>query len=127
MFISNEGEWSFNHTSTASTVDVCSFLHHHLSTTTFALTSPLPTMPIDLAMSPSPLLRDMGSTNDASEARIPLQRPSPFQRDVGWLILTRQGELGRSAKEWGVDKKEGGPRNWEAHPVHHETHHDGKS
>ena len=124
MFISNtifEGERSLNRTSTTSRS-----LIHSPSSTTISPPSPLPspspppTPPIDLATSPSPLLRDVGSTNDASEATIQPQRPSPFPRDVARLIFTRRGDKGRSAKELGMEKKR---RNWEAHPVRHETNH----
>jgi hypothetical protein len=93
VFISNtifEGERSFNHTSTASTVDVRSFtllppppsLHHHLR-----LHLPrLQPSPIVFAASPSPLLRDVGLTNISaapSQARMQLQLPLPFLKGCG--------------------------------------------
>ena len=37
-------------------------------------------------------------------------RPSPLQRDVGRYVLTRPGN-------WGAEKQ-GGPKEWEARPVH---------
>ena len=48
--------------------------------------------------------------------------PAPFQTDVGRLILDRGNWRNRRRNgEW---KNEGGPRNWEAHLVRHETNHD---
>jgi len=115
-----EEEQSFNLPSTPSRLNFThlplSFAHHHLSTTTPALALLPPTSPLDLAASPSPLLRDVGSTSTStapSQARMQPQPPLPFSRDVGapsrWME-----ELGREGQKVG-------PMKWEAHLVCHEN------
>ena len=69
---------------------------------------------------PSPVLRGVGSINNApgcAELTAAL-RPSPLQRDVGGLVLSQ-----RNSRGWGT--MEGGTREWEAHSVRHKnTSHD---
>ena len=67
-----------------------------------------PNSPIKLAMSPSPPLRDVGSFNMASA--LPQKWgcspscPSPFQRDVGSLVLLNRGS--REGGRWGGSRGE---------------------
>jgi len=67
----------------------------------------------NLASSPSPLLRDVGSTFNSSEAKVQLL-PLPFPKGCGPAYTHLMGELGK-------DEHKGGPSKWEAHPVHHKT------
>ena len=97
-------------------------LHHHLRP------HPLRLQPRPLiGNEPLPSIEGCGLNQRHLRSEDSTAAPLPFQRDVGWLIFTQWGELGRSAKEWGKEKNEGGPRNWEVHPVRHKTNHDGKS
>ena len=103
-----------------------SFLfHHHLSITcTLTLTtSNYAHFPGNEPLSATEECRvNQQHLTSKDSAAVPLL----FQRDVGWLIFIQQRELGRSAKKWETEKNERGPRNWEAHPVHHEINHNGK-
>ena len=66
----------------------------------------------NLPRCPSPLMRDLGPVKTPqlpSEARSHRSRPSPFQRDVGGLLLFEG--------DWRNEKHQGGPMKWEAHEV----------
>jgi hypothetical protein len=123
-FISNviiEGEQSLKPTSTASRLILVSFLHHYHPPST-------PRHPPNHTQQPGdePLPSDEGCGLNQQHPRMPRtdgNHPLPFPKGCG-PVHTRQGELGKSAKEWGMEKREGGPRNWEAHTVRHETNHD---
>jgi len=89
-----EGYWSFNPTSTASWLILLSFLYHHhhpqhLNT--------LPTMIKNPAMSPSPLLRDVGSiTNTLRHAEWTVPAPAPPLSRGMWVAHLHSTEgLGR--------------------------------
>jgi len=94
-----------------------SFAHHHLSTTTPALALSPPTSPLDLAASPSPLLRDVGSTSTStapSQARMQPQPPLPFSKGCG-CSFSLDGGIGEGGAEGGTNEM-GGPsgvsRKW---------------
>jgi len=108
-----EEEWSFNPPSTPSRLNFThlplSFAHHHLSTTTPALALLPPTSPVDLAASPSPLLRDVGSTSTStapSQARMQPQPPLPFSKGCG-CSFSLDG-IGEGGEEGGTNEM-GGP------------------
>ena len=116
-----EEERSFNLPSTSSwlnfTLLPLSFAHHHLSTTTPALALSPPTPLVDLATSPSPLLRDVGLTSTSiapSQARMQPQPPLPFSKGCG-CSFSLDGGIGEGGAE------PGGPMKWEAHLVCHEN------
>src|ERR1700704_979839 len=97
-FISNailEGKRSFNPPSTTSRlIWVCplSFFYHHPRPRHL---DSHPTMRRNMATSPSPHLRDVGSTTNAPSkcrtANLSHTRPSPFHRDVGGSLLLDRG------------------------------------
>ena len=91
-----ERKRSLNSPSTTSRLNFTllplSFVHYHLATTTSALALLPPTSPVDSAASPSPLLRDVGSSSTAtapSEARMQPEPPLPFLKGCGWLSIAR--------------------------------------
>jgi hypothetical protein len=97
-----EGKRSLNPPSTPSRLNFIllplSFVHYHLSTSTPALTFSLPTSHVDSAVSPSPLLRDVGSkfnTPASSERTSPL----PFRQGYEPLIFFRQRFWSHSTEE----------------------------
>jgi len=58
-------------------------------------------------VSPSPLLRDVGSKNNASapsEARTPLQPPLPFPKGCGPAQAEGKRQRGNHAKEEGEEE-----------------------
>ena len=98
---------------------VLSHLHHH-SPSPSRHNSPSAASN-NLATSPSPPMRDVSQTNNTSlpqerghscsrltsEAREYSPAP-PFLKGCSWLVFAQR-------REWGL--REGGPMNWEAHPV----------
>ena len=99
MFISNtiyRGERSLKRTSTASRLIFV--LLHHLSTPPSPSPSSSSTTHVKSPTSPSPLLKDVGSTSTASapsEARMQPQSPLPFPKGCGRLSLSRRRIRGR--------------------------------
>jgi hypothetical protein len=99
-FISNvifEGERSFNPPSTPSRLIFPSSLifHHHLGPPHHKSPATTPNNP---TVSPSPLLRDVGSLTNAtapSEARMQPQPPLPFSKGCGRLRCARGRNRGR--------------------------------
>jgi len=115
--LSLRGEQSCNLPSTTSWLifdySLSSF-HHHLGPPHHK--SPV-TTPNNLTVSPSLLLRDVGSPTNAtapSEARMQPQPPLPFPKGCGRLIFAW-------CRNWGGRKTRGGPRKWEAQVVRHQN------
>jgi hypothetical protein len=90
-----------------------SFFHHHLHS--HHRHSPT-TTPEHTATSPSPLLRDVGSTTNAPGCaeRTAAAAAPPLSKGM-WAAQYR------STEELGMDKHEGGPIEWEAPVVSYET------
>ena len=106
----------------------CLFIHSPSFTTTYALATvfcPQLHTPNHSATSPSPLLRDVGSTNNTSapsEVRIQLQLPLPFLKGCGLFIVT-QGRNGGGG-DMGGTQEVGGPcsASWKvSHNVCHSS------
>ena len=74
-------------------------------------------------MCPSPLLRDVGTNNIALTHLISEDEAAvapPLSKGM-WAANSR------STEEWGMDKHEGGPKEWEAYPVRPHNEPRGKS
>ena len=109
-FISNailEGEWSFNLPSTPSRLIFLPSHHHHLcSHHHHSLSSSC----INTVRSPSPLLRDVGPTDNApalSEARMPPHLPLPFPKGCG-RARTLSTDEPKTEKDGGGNHEVGG-------------------
>jgi len=93
------------------------FLHHHLSTTTLSPSTILASH-ANSSTSPSPLLRDVGSTTNAtapSQARMQPHPPLPFPKGCGRFNLARRRIWrGRTTKGGGQEVRRpcGASRKW---------------
>jgi hypothetical protein len=115
------GERSFKPTSTASQLILV-----HSSTTTIRPQrhNSVPTTTHNATTSPSPLMRDVGSTtNTPGCAEQTAATPAPPLSKGMWAGLYSTGGIGGNRRRNGGWKNKGGPRNWEAHTVRHEMNH----